>query len=248
MKQSKVFVTPVLKNDNSGTIIQAGDPLTLVLRDRSTTKVHVTGVERGGRKVSWNLTALATLTAVLTSSQNATAAASDDSTGDALANAIKASYNALQVDIAALFTSSSANLGSPTSAQNATTAASNDATRLALANALRTNLNASQVDIAEVFAKNPALGAPTSIQIATPIGSDDPTTQTLLNAMKTQFNAQQVDVAEAFTKLDNGYFQPRSEDVVAVNGDHQKSYAASADLHDEGSDAEEMDPVISVGS
>lgn len=243
MKQTRKFAVKVRKNDSSGNVIEVGDAVKLILNDRSTTTVYVSEVLEGGRKISWEKGAGGAIPAK-TSSANATTAASDDTTGDALANALKTSYNAAQVDIAALFTSSSAILGSPTSSQNATTAASNDATRLALANALRTNYNAAQVDIAEVFTNNPSLGDPTSSQIATPIGSDDATTQTLLNALKAAYNLLYADIAEAFTKLDEGNYVPYADEVNGVDGNHQYA-TASYDLHDgDDSDYGAIDPVV----
>lgn len=219
MKQTVNFRLPVYSSLNAGAIIAAGEPLKLILNDRSQTEVYVTDVADNGRVVSWNLIDQRVIPAV-TSSQNATTAASDDSTGDALANAIKASYNAAQVDVAAFYAAYAA-LGSPTSSQNATTAASSDVTRLALANALKVSMNNLIADIAEVFENHPELGVPTSAAVTTANGSDDATTNTLLNALKTAYNKVQVDVAGAFTKLDSGAFSPREFDVRGVDGAHQ---------------------------
>ncbi len=243
MKQTLKFYSPVKKKADTTTNIEVGDPLDLVLKDGSVTTVYATEVSEDARTISWDLSNIS-VDVAKTSSQNATTAASDDTTGDALANALKTSYNAGQVDIATLFRAETS-LGSPTSSQNATTAASNDATRLALANALKTNYNAAQVDVAEFFAAHPELGSPTSSQDETPVGSDDATTQTLLNALKTAYNALQVDIAEAFTKIDTGSFQPRVEDVRAVDGSHQAAATADTDIHD-GVGADEVPRVPAV--
>lgn len=222
MIQRKRFAVPVRKSGQSA-VIEEGDTVDLVLQDGSVTRVYAAEVTMRGTRIGWHLDGLAVLPNA-TSSQNATADASDDTTGDALANALKTSYNALQADVAALFTAYP-QLGSPTSAQNATAAASNDATRQALANALKANLNTAIADIHEVFTAHPELGEPTSEALATPDGSSDATTQTLLNDLKAAYNAAQVDIAEALSKLDRDtsvpYFIPRDFDVRAVNGNHQ---------------------------
>src|SRR5687767_15802665 len=115
MKVTARFRAPVQKIGGSGEIIEVGDPLHLVLRDRSTVVVTCADVGARGTRVSWHLHG-GTINMTATSSQNATTDASDDTTGDALANALKTSYNAAQVDLAAIF-SSFESLGSPTSAQ-----------------------------------------------------------------------------------------------------------------------------------
>lgn len=237
MKQFVTLNAPVLKSDDSGDIVEVGDLVRLILNDaaRSLVSVYLTDVSTDGKRIGWSLNQPA-IDAAITSSQNSTTAASDDTTGNALANALKTSYNAAQVDVATLFRAYDV-LGSPTSSQNATTAASDDTTRQALANALKADYNAAQVDIAELFAAKEQLGSPTSSQLATPDGSNDATTQTLLNALKTAYNALQVDIAEAFTKLGYGSFVPRQEDVYGVDGQHQKSYA-DTNLHDDPYDAD----------
>ena len=230
MKQTRIFRTPVFSAVNAGEIIAAGEQLNVILNDNSLSLVNVREVALGGRKIVWDRSAMVTLPAV-TSSQNATPVASDATTGNTLANELKTSINAAQVDIAAFFTAYTP-LGSPTSSQNSTTAASSDGTRLTLANDLKITLNAMIVDVAEIFDAHPELGDPLSETVTTANGSDNATTQTLLNALKTAYNNLQTDVAEAFSKLDNGYYNPEGCEVAAVTSAHQIA-AATDDMSDQ---------------
>ena len=230
MKQNIKVYKPVMNQSDRTVQAAVGDAVAVVLRDGTTTTVYLSAISEDGKSIQWNRTNLS-VDVAKTSSQNSTTVASDDTTGDALANALKTSYNAAQVDIATIFRAETA-FGSPTSSQNATTSASNDATRLALANALKINLNALQVDVAEVFTAHPELGDPTSSQVTTPIGSDDATTQTLLNALQTAYNAVQADIAEVFSKLDTGSYNPESHEVIAVDGQNIEPSVASTDIHD----------------
>ena len=242
MKQTLKFAVAVKKKSDTTLNIEVGDPLDLVLQDGSVTTVTATEVSADARTISWSLNALER-TAAATSSQNSTAVASDDTTGDALANALKTSYNAAQVDVAALFTANTT-LGSPTSSQNGTTAASNDATRLALANALKTSYNAAQVDVAELFSVG-GLGVPTSSQLETATATNDATTQTLLNDLKDAYNLLQDDIELAFGSIESGQFVPRVEDVRAVDGSHQPAAVTDTDIHDGvGADAVPRVPAV----
>ena len=230
MKQTIKVYKPVMSQADRDVIASVGGAVALVLRDGTTTTVYLTEISDDGKTISWDRDGTQ-IDAAKTRSQNATTAASDDTTGDALANALKTSYNAAQVDIATLFRSQGG-LGSPTSSQNATTAASSDGTRLALANALKANYNAAQVDVAEIFTANPELGSPTSSQLATADGSDDATTQTLLNALKTAYNALQADIAEAFSKLDTNLYCPRADEVLSIDGQNIQPLGDDTDIHD----------------
>jgi hypothetical protein len=237
LRQYKTFAAPVTKNSSGPELIEVGDPLKLILRSeehpKPTTTVYVAAVQKGGTRIGWDLSGNPTLAAA-TSSQIATADASDDTTGNALANALKTAYNAIQADAAAVFAAFAA-LGSPTSAQNATTAASDDATRLALANALRTNYAALKVDLDEIIANNDDLGNHVIEAIEAPVATDDTTTNDLLNELKDKLNLAQSLVSEAISETDTGYYQPRKEDVIGVDGSHQ--------YNDPDVDEEEEDPL-----
>lgn len=57
MKQFKTFHKPVYKGDASGDLIEVGDTVTLVLRDNSEDDVTVVTVEKGARRIGWDLDA-----------------------------------------------------------------------------------------------------------------------------------------------------------------------------------------------
>lgn len=64
---------------------------------------EILGISPDGTKVYVDVTSRRAIGLAMTSAQNATAAAADLPTAEALANALKANYNQLQADVAALY-------------------------------------------------------------------------------------------------------------------------------------------------
>lgn len=224
MKQFKTFYHKVFKDGGVG-LIEVNDDVRLVLQDGSKATVRVTDVEREGTRIGWSLAGPSDLSAP-TGVEITTADAEDLDTVVALANALKTGYNARQVDVALMFTVL-ATFGSPTSSQNATTAASDLATSITLLNALKTNYNALQVDVAEIFTAHPEYGAITSVQEATANASDQDTAEALANSLKAKLNTIVNDINEIFQKSDVIGYIPRSNDVRAVDYNHNDATVAA---------------------
>jgi hypothetical protein len=217
MKQFKTFYHEVFKDGGVG-IIEVGDDLRLILVDGSKATVQVTDVEKEGTRIGWDLSGAASLPAP-TGVEIVTADAEDLDTLVELSNDLKPAYNARQVDVAAIFTAL-ASFGSPTSSQNATAVATNLATSITLLNALKVNYNALQVDVAEIFTAHPEYGAVTSVQEATANAADQATSEALANSLKIKLNTILNDLNEIYQKADVTGFIPRSNDVRAVDFNH----------------------------